>query len=114
MKQNYRETVEQKREYDYKRTRQEKRRQDRKANHQRWAVRYPEKYRAHYLVRAAIRDGRLFKKPCENCGSTERVQAHHEDYWKPLDVRWLCFRCHRGLAHNALVDFEMSREGAHA
>lgn len=57
--------------------------------------RHPEKYAAYRAVGNAVRDGRLIRKPCEVCGTTERVQAHHDDYSKPLDVRWLCFKHHR-------------------
>lgn len=56
--------------------------------------RNPEKAIAWRSVSNAIRDGRLAKKPCESCGTTHRVQAHHDDYSRPLDVRWLCFRHH--------------------
>jgi ribosomal protein S27AE len=37
------------------------------------------------------------KKPCERCGATV-AQMHHDDYSKPLAVRWLCGRCH-GIEH---------------
>lgn len=53
----------------------------------------PEKYRARTAVGNAVRDGRLKRQPCK-CGAT-KVQAHHHDYSKPLDVVWLCFGCHR-------------------
>jgi len=33
---------------------------------------------------------------CADCGSTERLQKHHEDYSKPLDVIILCPKCHAG------------------
>ena len=36
------------------------------------------------------------KRPCENCGALE-VEAHHDDYDKPLEVRWLCRHDHRQL-----------------
>lgn len=58
--------------------------------------RSPEKYKAMRAVSNAIRDGKLKKQPCEVCGS-EHAQAHHDDYSKPLDVRWLCRTHHLEL-----------------
>jgi hypothetical protein len=55
----------------------------------------PNKYRATNMVNNAIRAGNLFKEPCEQCGSTDRIHAHHDDYSKPLNVRWLCAVHHR-------------------
>lgn len=52
------------------------------------------KARAHDLVRRALARGELISQPCERCGATEQVDAHHEDYTKPLDVVWLCRQCH--------------------
>lgn len=55
---------------------------------------FPNKYAAHVLVGNCVRDGKLFKEPCEICGS-ENVHAHHDDYAKPLNVRWLCAAHHK-------------------
>lgn len=55
---------------------------------------YPEKERAHRLTRRAIKKGILKAKPCERCNFAFGIQAHHEDYSKPLDVTWLCIKCH--------------------
>ena len=58
-----------------------------------------DKYNARNLVKRkasqklnnAIRDGKLSKETiCSLCGSPNHVQAHHDDYAKPLTVRWLC------------------------
>ncbi len=49
----------------------------------------PKKRSVHIKTGNAIRDGKIFKQPCEVCGS-ENVQAHHCDYDKPLEVMWLC------------------------
>jgi hypothetical protein len=57
---------------------------------------FPMKYAAHTLVGNAVRDGRLFKPDvCEECGDESlRIHGHHDDYAKPLEVRWLCPSCH--------------------
>jgi len=64
-------------------------------------AREPEKYKARTAVKNAIRDGRLVRLPCK-CGNP-KSQAHHHDYSKPLDVEWLCFKCHREDAHQQVV-----------
>lgn len=57
--------------------------------------RNPMRKAAHHAVGNAIRDGKLVRQPCEVCQSTDRIHAHHDDYTKPLDVRWLCEPCHK-------------------
>ena len=52
---------------------------------------------AHKLATKGVINGTIQKKPCEVCGKIDAV-AHHDDYLKPLDVRWLC-RTHHGIAH---------------
>jgi hypothetical protein len=59
-----------------------------------WNEQNPEAYKAHYLVSNAIRDGRLEKLPCVVCGDSNS-HAHHDDYSKPLEVRWLCAKHHK-------------------
>jgi hypothetical protein len=43
-----------------------------------------------------MRDGTLKRGACELCGSFV-VDAHHDDYSKPLTVRWFCRRDHQQL-----------------
>jgi ribosomal protein S27AE len=40
-------------------------------------------------------------KVCSKCGA--KAQAHHDDYKKPLDVRWLCPK-HHGEHHRNVRD----------
>lgn len=60
----------------------------------------PDDARARASARAYAneyqRRGKLVPKPCELCNSTD-VQKHHDDYTKPLAVRWLCRDCHLDL-----------------
>ena len=62
----------------------------------------PEKRKAHNMVSNAIRANKLTRQLCEICG--EKAHAHHEDYSKPLEVRWLCPTHHMRLHH--MIDRE--------
>lgn len=65
-----------------------------------YKLRNPEKVLAHHLVAQAIKKGTLVRGPCQKCGRTDgRIDAHHADYDKPLDVTWRCRRCHN-LEHS--------------
>lgn len=48
----------------------------------------------HLLVAKAVQEGRLVRQPCEVCGEARAV-AHHDDYARPLAVRWLCRQHHQ-------------------
>jgi transposase-like protein len=62
-------------------------------SNKKWRKRNPEKVRAHWIVSNAIRYGKLVRQPCEECGN-KKSHAHHNDYSKPLEIQWLCHRCH--------------------
>lgn len=58
---------------------------------------YPMKFRARQKVADAIKAGKLNKNlSCELCNSGGRIEGHHMDYNKPLEVMWLCTSCHAG------------------
>ncbi len=59
-----------------------------------YRAKFRKKYIAHNMVNNAIRDGKLFSEQCEICGS-HSSHAHHDDYAKPLNVRWLCAVHHK-------------------
>ena len=52
------------------------------------------------FTRHKISQGILNRLPCEICGVNDKVEAHHDDYDKPLDVRWLCRFHHREYHYN--------------
>lgn len=97
--------LDQVREYDRERGRLDHRkavsRQHRKNNpeyhlaaNERYQKRYPEKKFARHAVNNAVRDGKLLKQSCEVCGDSDS-EGHHDDYSKPLEVRWLCDTHHK-------------------
>jgi len=61
-----------------------------------WRQANPARYLAHLWVQHAKRLGVIRPQPCEVCGAT-RVDAHHDSYDRPGDVRWLCRRHHTQL-----------------
>jgi ribosomal protein S27AE len=60
-----------------------------------------EKMHARAAILRALRRGDVERKPCEVCGDA-KVDAHHDDYSRPLVVRWLCRRHHMAL-HRAIA-----------
>jgi len=58
--------------------------------------RNPHKTYARQALYYEVKCGRI-KRPlhCSECGcSSLKIEGHHDDYSKPLDVRWLCRDCH--------------------
>lgn len=65
----------------------------------------PIKRKARRAVSLAIGKGILRRLDfCESCGSRDGIEAHHEDYSRPLDIKWLCKRCHTDV-HVSRGDF---------
>ena len=49
--------------------------------------------KAYSAVKYALKTGTITCGPCVVCGKT-KAEAHHDDYSKPLKVRWLCRQHH--------------------
>jgi ABC-type Fe3+-citrate transport system substrate-binding protein len=61
----------------------------------RMRAKYPEKARArNYMSKLVQRKGFKYPEHCENCNSTGIIHAHHPDYNKPKEVKFLCIVCH--------------------
>jgi len=59
----------------------------------RYKERNPHKIEARKRVYIGIRNGSITRQPCVICG-LKKVDAHHKDYSKPLDIMWLCRKHH--------------------
>lgn len=95
VRRNRADKVEYYRQYDVKRYQSDPSVRKRiNSSSRRWREKNPDKYKAHNAVSNAIRDGKLRKSSCEVCGA-KYVHGHHDDYNKPLEVRWLCAVHHR-------------------
>lgn len=71
------------------------------------------KGKAKFKLHQSIVSGEVEKGTfCLVCGSRKEVQAHHEDYNRPLDVIWLCRQCH-AFFHNEKRSEERMGEYAH-
>lgn len=69
-----------------------------------WKEAHPQAIWAQSALRSGIRKGLTSRGPCEVCGAEHGtdgvlVDGHHDDYDRPLAVRWLCRQHHRD-AHN--------------
>ena len=61
-----------------------------------WWQQNKDKLKVKWAVRDAILSGKLVRSPCFICGEV-KVEGHHPDYSRPLDVVWLCTQHHRQL-----------------
>ena len=66
------------------------------ASENRYRLLNPDKCKARQLLNYAIKIGMIERLPCEVCGGV-KSQGHHDDYTKPLEVKWLCPVCHTTL-----------------
>lgn len=56
---------------------------------------HPSRCAVRAVTSAAIESGKLVRPhKCSKCGHIGKIEAHHDDYNKALEVRWLCKRCH--------------------
>jgi len=63
-----------------------------------WDERNRDKKKAQTSVHNAIRDGKLIKgTACSRCGLPGKLEAHHHDYSKPLEVLWVHDSCHKAI-----------------
>lgn len=90
---NYRTRLVYYKKYDVVRNKRPERKVSRLQSQQRQRKAHPEKYIARLKAFRAIRSGLLVREPCKVCGKGN-VEAHHEDYFKPLKVIWLCKKHH--------------------
>lgn len=59
----------------------------------------PLKVRARKIVNYHVNKGNMTKpEVCQECNKKNKLQAHHIDYLKLLDIKWLCSACH-GIEH---------------
>lgn len=64
------------------------------------------KIKAHKKVYSALKSGKL-KKPedCSICKiKGKRIHGHHENYYEPLRVVWVCTKCHISLHKNKILN----------
>ena len=91
-----RDNPEKKREYESVRNKDPLRRKKKLEYAKNRKLRNPLKARANELVAIHINSGRLVRpEKYSACWKKCTPEAHHEDYTKPLEIIWLCFKCHR-------------------
>lgn len=88
-------------EYEKNREKDPERRKKKLIYQRTTRLKHKEQKIAYDTYHKALRNGEIIKKPCEICGKINNVQAHHEDYTKPLSVNFLC-RKHHLQKHNKI------------
>jgi hypothetical protein len=63
----------------------------------RWRENNAHKVKCHSVVENKLSKHR--SPVCEMCGKETKTHGHHDDYTKPLQVKWVCPQCHHGALH---------------
>jgi hypothetical protein len=59
------------------------------------------KRKCRLFLNTAVQHGWVVKPTtCSECNKKSIIHGHHEDYSKPLEVQWLCPKCHAKRGHN--------------
>lgn len=66
------------------------------------------KRKIHKRIYDLIKFGSIKRCPCVLCGSEINIEAHHNDYAKPLEITWLCRNHHQWL-HKVLFKYEYKK-----
>jgi len=77
-------------------------RKNKRKNNKKYPIN-PLKRSARQKAWYSVSTGKLTRpKVCSGCGNREsskfKLNAHHRDYKKPLEIEWLCTKCH-GILH---------------
>ena len=85
-----------------KRERYAERRKEYAKEYSRKNLKDPLKVSARTQLNNAVKCKSIIKpNKCEKCLERHQLNAHHCDYSKPLEVVWLCTKCH-ALEHHPL------------
>ena len=80
----------------------------------RWAAAHRQERHAQSVVAYAIRVGRIVRPGvCSRCGKSGKIDAHHADHSKPLEVTWLCRRCHGDTWKKERKELQAKKRGGY-
>jgi len=51
--------------------------------------------RCRAIFNRAVKEG-ILQRPeyCPICGKKKKIEGHHDSYFRPLEVKWMCSLCH--------------------
>lgn len=81
-------------QYDRERAKLPQRRAKSVDDVKRWRREHPDLYRAQNAINNAIRDGKLNRGRCGDCGTDKNVFGIATDPDNPLAATWRCALCH--------------------